>query len=232
MKSSIKEESFRPLSLLEKVRDSTKKYTVEVGAKVGILTLLGVIGRSKNGAKVWRCLCDCGNIKDIVSSSLRAGLTRSCGCFYLKCSQDIRKTHGMSGSTEYHSWAAMKQRCYYQGHQEYENYGGRGIAVCEEWLDSFESFLQDMGHKPSEKHSIDRIDVNGNYCKENCKWSTPKEQAANTRKVLSEMSGISWHKITGKWQLVFNKKYVGLFSTQQEALEFKNTLKAKDNHGI
>lgn len=107
------------------------------------------------------------------------------------------------GTPEHNSWVAMKQRCYYKGYRRYDRYGGRGIKVCDSWLESFENFYNDMGPKPSPKHSLDRIDTNGNYCPENCRWATKKEQARNRRntKLITHNGRTAsipeWSEITG-----------------------------------
>lgn len=135
---------------------------------------------------MYLCQCQCGVQKIIGSRYLRDGRSRSCGCLQVEQISKRSTTHGGTKnnkiSSEYVAWRNMKARCYRPEVKEYKNYGGRGIKICNRWLLSFESFYQDMGKKPTSKHSIDRIDVNGNYEPKNCRWATRKEQSRGLRK--------------------------------------------------
>jgi len=152
-----------------------------VGKKHGRLTVLSRAGSDSKRQATWNCRCDCGTESVAVGSELRSGHVRSCGCLLIEVQGAHVRTHGQSRSDTYTSWVGMIQRCTNTRREKYSMYGGRGIQVCERWR-TYESFLEDMGPRPSRALSIDRIDVDGNYEKSNCRWATATQQAKNTRK--------------------------------------------------
>lgn len=161
------------------------------GQRFGRLTVIGCTGHKQNGNYTWNCVCDCGKEVVIKSDHLRRGDTRSCGCINIGRQKGIPKKHGFAcdGKRErlYAVWASMRTRCENPKHIHYRHYGGRGIKVCDEWHDfeAFKKWVLANGYDknaPRGKCTIDRIDTDGNYCPDNCRWTDMKTQCNNKRK--------------------------------------------------
>jgi hypothetical protein len=206
------------------------------GQKFGRLL---VVSRADNkGTRaMWNCICDCGNHKIIAGRELRNGKTISCGCFRDEKLSKVSTIHGnctKETRREYYIWIKMIQRCYDSNNKSYKHYGARGITVCDEWIESFQTFYHDMGKRPSPDHSIDRINVNGNYEPSNCRWTTNEVQARNTRTYKSNKTGIkgvSFNKQAGKYRANISidskMKHLGYFETLEEAIKVRKEAEQK-----
>lgn len=148
-----------------------------LGHKYGKLTVLEKTELKSGTSIIWKCLCDCGNYKNVAGNDLRRNKKRKgqqiCGCMAGGL------VHGMYRTPIYNTWTSMKSRCYNKKNDKYYRYGGRGITVCNEWINDFSTFYNDMGSRPIGM-SIDRIDNDGCYSKDNCKWSTQSQQVRNS----------------------------------------------------
>lgn len=177
-------------------------YQDLTGQRFGRLVAIAPGGKGERGCTLWRCICDCGNIKNFRSGNLKNKHTRSCGCLKVELAGNQGKTHGMSGTKTYGIWRSIKTRCLDSNSPYYHYYGGRGITICDRWIESFENFLADMGEAP-EGLSIDRINNNGSYEPGNCRWATALEQAENRNSAVlitfksQTQSQSNWEKELG-----------------------------------
>jgi hypothetical protein len=168
------------------VKKEIMRKTLDViGKKFNRLFVLSEAPRIRFDKRAFYCLCDCGNKTIVNGSNLVNGHIKSCGCLRVDVLKSAYTKHGNATAGNktptYISWKNMRQRCLNPRHPQYPNYGGRGISVCERWINSFENFLSDMGERPPDL-SIDRYpDNNGNYEPSNCRWGTDEQQAGNTR---------------------------------------------------
>lgn len=174
---------------------SAHNFKNEVGNRYGRLTVTSYSHSRKtlSGATaMWNCACDCGASVVACGVSLRVGETSSCGCLRRDVLASVNTKHGMAKRSRRHPlyqlWKGMRARCNNPGHSSYNRYGGRGIKVCERWSE-FSNFVSDMGRRPSQRHSVDRINGMGNYEPGNCRWATPKEQSRNSRKMRRVVIG-------------------------------------------
>lgn len=176
------------------------------GQRFGRLTVVDFFIKKANKS-YWLCVCDCGLESVVRGSHLTSKKIVSCGCRR----KTSRLTHGRSGDVEYLAWRAAKSRCFNPKNPAYENYGGRGITMSEEWKTSFDQFFKDMG--PSNGLTLERIDNNGNYTVGNCRWTTQYEQIQNQRKTLrithdgETLSLRAWSRKTGIAYSTLRKRY-------------------------
>lgn len=195
-----------------------KDFNDFIGNKYNLLKVLCESEKIKtsggNSKRTIKCLCDCGIIKDYNWQEVINGKVKSCGCYSKQIASErmvLKNTkHGMIYTSEYNSWQSMKKRCSVKSHKSFKLYGGRGIRVCNKWESSFISFINDMGMKPSKNYSLDRIDNNKGYFKENCRWATKKQQCQNTRTNRNiEYKGET--KCVSEWARILDMSYAKLY---------------------
>ena len=160
------------------------KVTDITGKKFSRLLVVGYSEKKTKANKrmVW-CQCDCGSLKEQVAANIVSGMAKSCGCLVGESAKERFTKHGSRYHPMYHRYNAMMQRCYNRNSDEYHNYGARGIIVCDEWKNSIDRYIEDIGMPPFKSASIDRIDNEKGYFKENCRWATKKQQSINRRVV-------------------------------------------------
>lgn len=156
-----------------------KRLEIKTGDRFQRLTILNEekqIGKNR----YFKCRCDCGNITIKRLSNIKNDGIKSCGCILKEINIKHKHSTNNKNTITYNSWRCMKQRCKNPNAIDYKDYGGRGITICERWLNSFQNFLEDMGERPEDK-TLDRINNNGNYELSNCRWATHKQQRKNQR---------------------------------------------------
>jgi hypothetical protein len=206
-----------------------------LGQKFGKWTVIEFAGykvtsqKTGNRQAFWVCECECGNYGEIASNNLKRRVSTQCtSCALVK--------HGLSDHPLYRTWSMMIDRCYNPNCPHYRYYGGRGVRVCDRWLTGFDHFLADMGEKPSQAHTLDRVAINGNYEPSNCRWADRSTQNVNQRMKKTNKSGatgVNWHKASNKWvaQVCRGRKkvHIGLFDTVEAAKQARDKFLSENN---
>lgn len=200
----------------------------------GRLTVLHRHPENTNqGSARWICECGCENKTIVIVSAahLRNGTIEGCGCVRRERVIAAKTTHGLRHTPENSAWRGIKDRCYNPKHRHYADYGGRGITMCDEWKDDFEAFYRDMGPRPSPEHSIDRVENDKSYSKDNCRWATAEEQANNRRSnLVYELNGVfktlpDWCSDLGlNYKQTYQRIYRGMLF--EEAIKINNLIKS------
>lgn len=195
------------------------------GQRFGRLTVISQSGSSNHGRRLWKCKCDCGNETILNTTVLVSGTTKSCGCLKVEVARDRMRTHGMSHSRLFSIWTAMKQRCYNKNFEQYNHYGGRGITVCDEWINNFQAFYDwAIKNGYAEDLTIDRIENDKGYSPDNCRWVTNKAQQNNkrTNRILTlngeTHTASEWSEIIGISRKLIEDRVTRLGWSDEKAL--------------
>lgn len=200
----------------------TNKRFEDLSGKVfGKLTVVRHVGKDRHSHNRWLCQCECGNMTVVDTSCLVQGKTKSCGCAKI-----VEKQDGRTGTRLYNIYNEMKYRCYGQYSTNYRHYGGRGITMCDEWKNDFITFKDwALSHGYNDSLTIDRIDVNGNYCPENCRWATMLEQSNNKRNTIKMTYG-GVTKPLSIWAKEFGLSYMTVYHKYRKGLPPEEILKS------
>lgn len=208
-----------------------------VGQVFGRLTVVSKADRSNSRKVLWNCECSCGNSKVVRGCSLKSGDTQSCGCLNAERAKGLHTTHGLHKHPLYKVFIGMIDRCFNPKSTHYEDYGGRGITICDRWKDSLGNFIEDVAVGYGKGLHLDRINNDGNYTPDNVRWVTPQQNNMNrggAKNSTSKYKGVSWNKATTKWRADIRKDgklhYLGLFTDETEAALAYNE-KAKELFG-
>ena len=182
----------------------------------------GVEGKVRD---LHKCICDCGSIVYVKLNSLRSGNTKSCGCIKKEDMSVRFSKHNKKGTAEYNAWINMRSRCNNPNNPNYVDYGGRGIAVCDEWCD-FLVFLNDMGKKPTKDHTVDRLDNDKGYSKGNCEWKTRKDQSRN-RRITIKYTIEGNEKPLAEWCEIYDVDYMFTYRRIRDGWDVKSALTTK-----
>lgn len=202
-----------------------KKLAIRAGNKYGRLTAIKFHHKDKWRHPYWLFKCKCGNKKVIDVYKVTTKATKSCGCLHKELLSKNNATHRMTKTPTYISWIDMKTRCYNQKYRQRRNYKDKGITICDRWKNSFENFYQDMGKRPAGK-TLDRINNDGNYELNNCRWATAKQQANNTSKnciILFNKQA----KTLAEWSQFLNIKYSTIHSRLNRGWSINKSLTKK-----
>ena len=200
------------------------------GMKFGKLTAIKKVGSQQDHHSIWKCICDCGKYKDVPIQYLLDGTTKSCGCNSVLRGKDSPKAkHLMTKTRLYHVYSGMKKRCYNSNDTYYKYYGGKGIKVCQEWLDDYMNFYNwaiQNGYDENAEYmqcTIDRKNYNGDYCPENCRWVTNSVQAINKSNTLKyEINGIT--KSLNEWCVEYGIKYSVVYNRLRTGVNIEDAL--------